>query len=98
MNRKQETALRTIADWADRFECVKGVVLYGSVARGDERADSDLDVDLEFVADLTTHTLLPGQRAKEAIVVATGAPREAGCPAWVVLGVKAIEAPGVRAA
>ena len=38
------------------------------------------------------------QRTEEAIVVATGAPREAGCPPWVVLGVKAIEAPGVRAA
>jgi hypothetical protein len=29
------------------------------------------------------------QRNEEAIVVATGAPRERGCPAWVVLGVKA---------
>src|SRR5262249_31318192 len=38
------------------------------------------------------------QRTEEAIVVATGAPREAGCPPWVVLGVKAIEAPSVRAA
>ena len=36
------------------------------------------------------------QRTEEAIVVATGAPRERGCPPWVVLGVKAIEAPGVR--
>jgi hypothetical protein len=38
------------------------------------------------------------QRAEEAVVVATGAPREPGCRPWVVLGVKAIEAPGVRAA
>jgi hypothetical protein len=36
------------------------------------------------------------QRTEEAIVVSTGAPREAGCPPWVVLGVKVIEAPGVR--
>jgi hypothetical protein len=35
------------------------------------------------------------QRTEEAIVVATGAPRAAGCPEWVVLGAKAIEAPGV---
>jgi hypothetical protein len=34
------------------------------------------------------------QRTEEAIVVATGAPRERGCPAWVVLGIKA---PGPRA-
>jgi Tfp pilus assembly protein PilN len=38
------------------------------------------------------------QRTEEAIVVATGAPRERGCPAWVVLGVKALEMGGVRAA
>jgi hypothetical protein len=37
------------------------------------------------------------QRTEEAIVVATGAPRQRGCPAWVVLGVKAIEARSVRA-
>jgi hypothetical protein len=35
------------------------------------------------------------QRTEEAVVVATSAPREAGCPPWVVLGVKALEAPGV---
>jgi len=38
------------------------------------------------------------QRVEEAIVVATGAPRQPGCPAWVILGVKATEAPSVRAA
>ena len=38
------------------------------------------------------------QRTQEAIVVSTGAPRERGCPPWVVLGVKVVEAPGVRAA
>ena len=38
------------------------------------------------------------QRTEEAIVVATGAPRERGCPPWVVLGVKAVEVCGVRAA
>ena len=38
------------------------------------------------------------QRTEEAIVMTTGAPRERGCPPWVVLGVKAIEALGIRAA
>jgi hypothetical protein len=38
------------------------------------------------------------QRSEEAIVVATGAARERGCPAWVVLGVKALEMGGVRVA
>ena len=36
------------------------------------------------------------QRTEEAIVVATGAPRETGCLPWVVLGVMALEAPGGR--
>jgi hypothetical protein len=38
------------------------------------------------------------QRSEEAIVVATGAARERGCPPWIVLGVKAVEMRGVRAA
>jgi predicted nucleotidyltransferase len=53
VNAKQETALRIIAAWADRFACVTKAVIYGSVARGDERPTSDLDVDLEYVSDLT---------------------------------------------
>jgi hypothetical protein len=38
------------------------------------------------------------QRTEEAIVTATGAPRGRGCPPWVVLGVKAVEARGIGAA
>jgi hypothetical protein len=38
------------------------------------------------------------QRTEEGIVMATGAPREQGCLPWVVLGVKAVEARGIRAA
>jgi hypothetical protein len=38
------------------------------------------------------------QRTEEVIVVSTGAPRDRGCPPWVVLGVKAVEARGIRAA
>jgi hypothetical protein len=36
------------------------------------------------------------QRTEQAIVVSTDAPRERGCPPWVVLGAKVIEAPGVQ--
>jgi hypothetical protein len=36
------------------------------------------------------------QRTEEAIGVSTGAPRERGCPPWIVLGAKAIEASGVH--
>ena len=52
MNTKQATAIRIIADWANRYECVTKAVIYGSVARGEESAASDLDVDLEYVLDL----------------------------------------------
>ena len=38
------------------------------------------------------------QRTEEAIVVSTDAPRERGCLPWIILGVKAIEAHGVRVA
>jgi hypothetical protein len=38
------------------------------------------------------------RRTEEAVVVATSAPCEAGCPPWVVLGVKAVEALAIRAA
>jgi hypothetical protein len=36
------------------------------------------------------------QRTEEAIVVSTDAPRERGCPPWVALGAKVMEASGVR--
>src|SRR5262249_2120145 len=52
MNSKQKVALRIIAGWADRFACVKSAVIYGSVARSDEKPGSDLDLDLQFVCDL----------------------------------------------
>jgi predicted nucleotidyltransferase len=53
VNAKQVAAMRIIAAWADRFGCVTEAVIYGSVARGDERPTSDLDVDLQYVSDLT---------------------------------------------
>src|SRR5258708_5717591 len=57
MNPKQEIALLTIARWADCFECIKRAVIYGSVARGDERPDSDFRC--RFVTDLSA----PGMAA-----------------------------------
>jgi predicted nucleotidyltransferase len=53
MNRKQKVALRIIADWANRLACIKSAVILGSVARGDEKPGSDLDLDLQYVDDLT---------------------------------------------
>jgi hypothetical protein len=58
------------------------------------------------VADATAHLVLAFQEGLRAGCRALrrllwsppGAPREAGCPPWVVLGVKAVEASSVRAA
>ena len=38
MSPKQEIALETIARWADRFECIKSVVIIGSVALKDQKS------------------------------------------------------------
>jgi hypothetical protein len=38
------------------------------------------------------------ERTEEIIVVTTAAPRVRECPAWVVLGIKAVGARDVRAA
>ena len=73
----------------------------GIASNPDLSASARISFLLPPAADMPPHWLWQ-QCAKpscvEAIVVATGAPRERGCPARVVLGVKAIEAPGVRAA
>jgi predicted nucleotidyltransferase len=63
MNPKQKIALETIARWADCFECIKRVVIFGSVARGDEGPKSDLDVDLEFVAPLTAESYIKARKS-----------------------------------
>lgn len=82
MNSKQKVALRIIADWADRFACVKSAVIYGSVARGDEKPSSDLDLDLQFESDLTapgmavsyTNAQQSFDELHEQILSATGHP------------------------
>jgi predicted nucleotidyltransferase len=79
MNRKQKVALQIIAAWADRFACVKTAVIFGSVARGDEKPGSDLDLDLQYVDDLTGRMVVSYTKAhqsfaklRERILCATG--------------------------
>ena len=79
MNRKQKVALQIIAAWADRFACVKTAVIFGSVARGDENPISDLDLDLQYVDNLTGRMAVSYTKAHrsfaklgERILCATG--------------------------
>jgi predicted nucleotidyltransferase len=82
MKSKQKAALRIIAVWADRFACVKSAVIYGSVARGDEKPSSDLDLDLQFKSDLTAPGMVESytnaqqsfDELHEQILSATGHP------------------------
>ena len=74
MNSKQKIALRIIAD---RFACVKSAVIYGSVARCDEKPSSDLDLDLDFdtgpgMAVSYTHAQQSFDKLHDQILSATG--------------------------
>lgn len=42
------TLISTLADWADTIPAISSVILFGSRARGDHRADSDVDLRIEF--------------------------------------------------
>ena len=41
-----------MADAVSRVWCIKRVILFGSVARGEERIDSDIDLAVEFFGDV----------------------------------------------
>ena len=43
-----------IAQWADQRPAVGQVYIFGSHVRGDARPDSDLDLAIDFVQNLTT--------------------------------------------
>lgn len=52
LNDLQRLALRAVADFADGFSCIECVAIFGSVARGDHRPDSDLDVYVVLMPEL----------------------------------------------
>jgi Polymerase beta, Nucleotidyltransferase len=81
LNSKQRIALDLIAHWASRFDCIKAAVIYGSVARGDENQNSDLDVDLTYsdlsapgMTDSYTCAHQSFDKLREDILCATGHP------------------------
>lgn|SRR5262245_6029358 len=48
----QHLILVHCADWADAHPCLKHVYVFGSIARSDYRADSDVDIAVEFQESL----------------------------------------------
>ncbi len=46
-----------IAQWADQRPAVEKVYIFGSHVRGDARPDSDLDIAIDFVQNLTIEAM-----------------------------------------
>jgi predicted nucleotidyltransferase len=47
MDDLQQTILQECAGWVQTHPCVKAIYVFGSIARGDYRADSDVDIYVE---------------------------------------------------
>jgi len=47
MDELQRTILQACAVWVEPHACVKAVYIFGSIARGDYRPDSDVDIYVE---------------------------------------------------
>ena len=64
-----------IAQWADQRPAVERVYIFGSHVRGDARPDSDLDIAIDFVqnltieatSDWTQHSQVVGEVLKAAL-------------------------------
>jgi predicted nucleotidyltransferase len=52
LTQKQRDILNAIAAWADCYACIETIHVFGSVARSDEGQASDLDIAIEYVAEL----------------------------------------------
>jgi predicted nucleotidyltransferase len=49
---KQTAILTEIGDWAEGYSCLAKVHVFGSIARADDTAKSDLDIAFEYVPDI----------------------------------------------
>ncbi len=58
----------TLADWADGQQVIGRLYLFGSRVRGDYRYDSDVDVAIEWAADLTPGMCAWGKENNEEFI------------------------------
>jgi predicted nucleotidyltransferase len=52
MTPKQRDILDYIATWAATYPCIRVMHVFGSIARGDEKPTSDIDIAFEYVANI----------------------------------------------
>jgi predicted nucleotidyltransferase len=52
MTPKQRDILDYIAGWAAKYACIKVLHVFGSIARGDEKPKSDVDIGIEYVGNI----------------------------------------------
>ena len=58
MTPKQQSILEHVAAWADHYPCIKAVHVFGSIARGDEKPTSDIDIAFEYVASIRSNNAM----------------------------------------
>jgi len=55
MNGQQRTILEEMNAFAENFPAIKALYLFGSIARGDDVATSDIDIAVDWVDDVQTN-------------------------------------------
>jgi predicted nucleotidyltransferase len=58
MTAKQRDILDYIATWAANYPCIRVMHVYGSIARGEEKPTSDIDIAFEYVANIATEATM----------------------------------------
>ena|SRR5215467_1599076 len=48
---QQTQVLKTVAQWADRFTCIRKIHVFGSFARGEEKC-SDIDIAVDYTDEV----------------------------------------------
>jgi predicted nucleotidyltransferase len=52
---EQDKILKVISAWADKYPCIKAMYVFGSVARNEATATSDLDIAFEYVSEVRSY-------------------------------------------